>query len=510
VSDVKNRLNLGTALAEWPLRERPPSEWEDQAARIEAKIAASRANPALQQGPASPRPGALDILAPPSPASAEEVQDSSPPSSVSKTRSGSGANLETKMQTTERERDRKNLQDLARLASAPSLTPQPPKAGSFGTGAPPRVEPKSEPRSETRSEPRSETRSEPRSETAQAAARPAEAKLGDSGIVDLKMMAKADPTAEERAKTTPLATAELFDDDGRPSAPPASEATSKARMAAQGPVAVRAVAAPRSADAPKGRLFALAGGTTVLAIAAAAVFMVRASQQRPESARPAEVAAATSPHAAPPTPGAADERLRDKGAPATAANTEAKNGSTSTGPADDGIDITKLPLAENTKTMQKVYSGARPLAPKTAEKEKAIDPKLIANNLPPSPNQDGTLNQALKEASGSKDKAQETPTPAATGPAFAAGSVPQKPSQGALQGALGAVMPTVRACLQPDDPISRATVTFDSSGAVTSVSVSGFAAGGPAEACIKSALGKAKVAPFAEPSYAASFTIRPN
>ena len=56
------------------------------------------------------------------------------------------------------------------------------------------------------------------------------------------------------------------------------------------------------------------------------------------------------------------------------------------------------------------------------------------------------------------------------------GNVPQKPSQGAVTGALGAVLPRARACLGPDDPISRATVVFSSGGSVQSVSVSGAAA----------------------------------
>jgi hypothetical protein len=77
-----------------------------------------------------------------------------------------------------------------------------------------------------------------------------------------------------------------------------------------------------------------------------------------------------------------------------------------------------------------------------------------------------------------------------------------------VTGALGAVLPAARACLGPDDPISRAVVVFGSSGVVQSVSVSGGAAGKPAEACIKGALMKAKVAPFAEATYSAPVTIR--
>jgi len=474
VSEVKQRLNLDTALAAWPASERPASEWESQAERIEARIASVAVDAAARQDAAG---GPSDILGAPTPATPEEVQDSAAPSgggARSSSRPGiAPSGVENKMQPTERERDRKNLQDLARLASAPSLTPLAPKVAPVPSVA----------------------------QSAQSAqsARPVEAKLGDSGIVDLKMMAKVDPKAEERAKTTPLATAELFDDDGRPSLAPAPRS---------GPVAVQAVAAPKVAPAEKkgGPWFAVGGATTILAIAAAAVLMLRSSQQAPVR----ETVAVSPPTAAAALPTVETKPEAKPEATNPEAVAEAKNPAppSASAPAAD-IDITKLPLAENTKPMQKVYGVPQKSGKPSAEK--AIDPKLIANNLPPSPNQNGTLNDALKQASGNKDDSNSAPsTPAATGPAFAAGSVPQKPSQGAVTGALGAVMPTVRACLQPDDPISRASVVFDSTGTVTGISVTGAAAGKPAEACIKSALSKAKVQPFAQPTYTANVTIRPN
>jgi hypothetical protein len=89
-----------------------------------------------------------------------------------------------------------------------------------------------------------------------------------------------------------------------------------------------------------------------------------------------------------------------------------------------------------------------------------------------------------------------------------AGDLPQHPSQGAITGALGGVLPAARRCLGPDDPVSRAAIVFASSGSVQSVTVSGAAAGTPAEACIKDALGKAKVPPFAEPTSTANITVR--
>ena len=70
--------------------------------------------------------------------------------------------------------------------------------------------------------------------------------------------------------------------------------------------------------------------------------------------------------------------------------------------------------------------------------------------------------------------------------------------------------PAAKACLNGDEPLSRATVTFQSDGTVKSVNVTGFAAGKPQEACIKAALSKATVSPFAEATYPVPVTIRSN
>ena len=142
-----------------------------------------------------------------------------------------------------------------------------------------------------------------------------------------------------------------------------------------------------------------------------------------------------------------------------------------------------------------------------------IDPKLVAKDLPPAPGPTGALADAIKQS------AAPTPTPAsqdtapappaANDPVSAAGSVPQKPSQGAVTGSIGAALPAARACLKQDEPVSRASITFGSNGSVSSVVVTGKAAGTPAEACIKAALSQAKVPAFAQPTYSANVTVRP-
>jgi hypothetical protein len=117
----------------------------------------------------------------------------------------------------------------------------------------------------------------------------------------------------------------------------------------------------------------------------------------------------------------------------------------------------------------------------------------------------------MQQAAGVTSGPTATATATADQPDLPApGSVPLKPSQGAIQGALGAALPGARSCLGPDDPISHVTVTFKSDGSVQNVAVSGGAAGKPAEACIRSALTRAHVAPFAQPTFTASTTVRPN
>ncbi len=138
-----------------------------------------------------------------------------------------------------------------------------------------------------------------------------------------------------------------------------------------------------------------------------------------------------------------------------------------------------------------------------------VDPKLIAN-IPTggAGGGSGDLSEAMKAAAGGGTGLGQGG--GGDGQKFAPGNVPPRPSQGQITGAVGGVMPTVRACLGSDEPVSRATVTLQSDGTVKSVSVTGFAAGKPEEACIKAALQTIKVDPFAEASYPIPVTIRPN
>jgi hypothetical protein len=89
------------------------------------------------------------------------------------------------------------------------------------------------------------------------------------------------------------------------------------------------------------------------------------------------------------------------------------------------------------------------------------------------------------------------------------GGVSDRPSTGAAQAAVGAVLGAARSCIAGQPQGSSATIQFGSSGEVTGVSVGGPVQGTPAAACIQAALGKARVQPFAAPSFSLAVTVRP-
>lgn len=247
----------------------------------------------------------------------------------------------------------------------------------------------------------------------------------------------------------------------------------------------------------------------VLAVAAGALFFV-VSKKAPAN----ETAAASTTVVAP------AEKTEEVAAVAPVAAVE------EAAKPSDGTDPTALPVTGakgadtdshrthgSSKDSAPVAAAATPASKKEAKEaaaKEAKEAKKVAAAEPPPPSgiPDNDLGKAMKVAggpgvvgSGVENKADAQ---------FAAGTVPQRPSQGTLTSALGRVLGKAKACIGPDDPISRASVVFASAGTVSSVAVSGNAAGKPAEACIKSALSGAKLnTPFAEPTYTTTVTIRP-
>jgi hypothetical protein len=480
------------ALAEWPTPVRAEMDWDEAAAAIEEKLRAGAATNTMSHI------NSEKFLQDPLPPTAEEGHNTAavPPGAARFKSNVPEANPEAKkmgVTSSDRERTRSSLKDLARLAAEMNA---PSSARLSQNPLPP------------------------------SGVQKAADSSGDSGVVDMQAISQSDPNAAARAQTTPLASAGLFDDDpasaqgplsqrpsGVHSLPPASGAMAAAAVPQSAPPASlpaplpASISAPVAAQAPAaqkkggGAVIGIFGGVVALAaIAAGAFFFIRHQQSQMGAA--ASVAMNEAPKAAqvaPATPTATAEAPKDNAAPPS-----------------DTVDPSTLAVADNKPAAPaaKSHAGAhKPAAPAEAKQpsEPKVDPKLVVKDTPPPPGGvSGSLGDAMKAAAGPSDTPQQQAQKQDEGPQFAPGSVPQKPSQGAVTGAIGAVLPGARACLGPDDPVSRATVTFGSTGTVQSVTVHGAAAGKPAEGCIKNALGKAKVPPFAESTYIANITVRPN
>lgn len=87
--------------------------------------------------------------------------------------------------------------------------------------------------------------------------------------------------------------------------------------------------------------------------------------------------------------------------------------------------------------------------------------------------------------------------------------IPQQPSAGALNSAIRPFLPGAKKCVAGANEVSRVMVTFASSGAVKSISVTGWAEANGASGCITSALKGANVGRFWKASFTFPVTIRP-
>jgi hypothetical protein len=376
-----------------------------------------------------------------------------PPLPTSPDEVQSSAPIETRsegtgMTTTSRERDRAGFKDLARLAN---MTPPPssvPPVRSAETSAP----------------------SEEKKEWEE-----------NSGVINLAAMAS---TGTEEAKPKVAAVS-------------GAVAQSTMRSAGNEPKPVAVARDEKRTEKRKGSPWMAIGGVVAAAAVAAGVFFGMSHTDRAVS--PATVALAPRPT----TPPAVAQTV----AAATAATASPPP------PEDRGVDPSSLPPA-STGTVAVAHGPATLAAkPTPAAGAPTTDPALVAAipTATAAPSGSASLQTLMQQAAGVTSS--PTAAAAATHPDEglpAPGSVPLKPSQGAVQGSLGAALPSARGCLGPDDPISHATITFKSDGSVQSVGVSGGAAGKPAEACIRSALSKARIAPFAQPTFTATATVRPN
>jgi hypothetical protein len=491
VSETPKNLSLDAVLREWPEHEKAASEWEEMAHRIDERVA--RGEPGASVAFVSDENLFADPLG-----QIEEAghNHASPPARViaGETRVSKDS---TMTMPADRERDRRSLQDLAKMGSMGGLTPPPASVRAPNSSAPSGVQ------------------------------RAGEAKGDDSGLINFAAVSEPAPQVAPAApQASPLANAGLFDDEPAsvrpglvgpasqqlrqpaPSMPPPASlqaplSHAPASFVPAGTAAAsssqQALGAPVEKKKGNGKVIALVlGGLVAVSSMAAGGFFFMKHRAEAEASKlalnttPVAPVVAAAPEVKPAAPTPAPEATLDPNALPAAT------------PAEDAK------LAAAPKGVAKGGPVVAAAAPKAAAPPKEETAKLSAKDLPTTPTgPGGDLGAAMGKAVGADGKPVDaTPAAGSTGPQFAAGTVPQKPSQGAVTGAIGAVLPGARACLGPDDPVSRATITFSSAGTVQSVNVSGGAAGKPAEGCIKAALGKAKVAPFAEATYTAPITIR--
>ncbi len=479
--------DLDDLLSKWPMR---------ASTQLEADEAAERVVAAIEASPASTQPNET-ILNAPLPKTNEDEQ--TPPRSLRPGLASPGMGVESKM-SKDRTRERTSFQELAKMAT----TPPPPSSAATGSGP-----------NRSSSMPSPASISGPSSVSGGVGVvRGEESSSTDSGIVDLKAIATADPSGEQRAQQTPLASSGLFEDESAP-AKPAIESSAAEKLASTPPpsTSVPAVAQAAAAAAPSakksleekksggGAVIAIGALFVAASIAAGVVLFVRSHHQA-VAVTPTTVATG-----------------------ALAANTAKTQTTTPAASLAQADTTTELPDTDT--TTDTAQTGGRPrlhggratpgpnangggtTAPDVAPTG-TIDPKLIAN-VPTGAGggNSGDLNDAMKTAAGG-GTGLGAGGGGGGGGGQAAGNVAQRPSQGQVAGAIGSVMQSAKGCLAADEPMSRATVTFQSDGTVKSVSVSGFAAGKPQEACIKGALSKARVDPFAEATYPVPVTIRSN
>jgi len=244
---------------------------------------------------------------------------------------------------------------------------------------------------------------------------------------------------------------------------------------------------------PKSSSGAMIGIGIALAGVAAAAGLFYFLQTKPvESAKSTPAKAQTAEVDAP----AKTEAAADTDAPV--ANSDA--------PKEDGaLDVTDLGDASASATANP--GGTAPPGQPNALAQNDATASAKGPDVPVKVNPDGTLDDAMKKVAGTDGEKpqEEAPAPAAGNPK----NIPDRPATGSVTAAIGSVMGGARSCVAGADDVSRATVTFGSSGAVQSVGVSGWAAGKPAASCIQSALKGANVGPFSQPTFTFGVTVRP-
>lgn len=173
------------------------------------------------------------------------------------------------------------------------------------------------------------------------------------------------------------------------------------------------------------------------------------------------------------------------------------------------VEAAPAPAAPEPEPAATVSAAAAPpptpadsrLAPVIA---KPVEPKPLSSGTPV---KDGDLAGAIAKAAGPTDKADEIAID--KGESARNQNIPQQPPQGSVAAAVGGSLPAAKGCVAGADAVSKATITFGSSGAVKGVSVSGWAAENGKSGCLKSAFQGVNVGAFSKPTYTFSVNVRP-
>ncbi|WP_437287746.1 hypothetical protein [Sorangium sp. So ce406] len=513
--NVTSKLDLDGMLNDWPAPALDEAAWETRAARI-VEVALSRAPEARAPGDAAAQTDLLaapDLAAEPGEEQAgdilREVHAAGDSTMADGSQAGRAATSEASLSggssSRPPERKRQSLKEIAERASqAPGRV-----SGVPGAGGSPLSTPLPSGRSALSTPlPSSGRGSMPPGRgsmpsgirASSPSLRSSEGVTEDSGVIDLnRLSASVPPEPVEAGGGAQPGAAETLDEKPaevaalsarRPRAPTASGAEASSKKRSGGMIAGAAIAA--------------------LGLAAAVAVMVKT----PTAPSQQETTAAASTPAV--TQAAArDEKAVEPAAPVAAAPAApaAPAATTETEQPAAGAEE-KLAAAPKTPAAP-VGAGAGAAAPAAPEAPAAapkMEPQSKVAAAPTVAGKPGDLPSAMQAAvgdSGDKQPSVESEAPVPASGPLRQQNVPEQPSQGSVQAALGSVMGSARACVAGADDVSRAQITFSSTGQVSKVSVSGWAAANGQSSCVQSALKAANVGPFSKPSFSVSATIRP-
>ncbi|WP_437547548.1 hypothetical protein WME97_46440 [Sorangium sp. So ce367] len=327
--------------------------------------------------------------------------------------------------------------------------------------------------------------------TSSPSLRPAEGVPEDSGVIDLNRLNASAPSEVEASETARPGAADRFGD---------------AKEAAVMPVAARRAPSAPVASAPaKKRSGGMIAGAAVAALGLAAAVTVMVKTTAPPQPEIAATAAPAPTTVAAPAAPRGDTRV-EPAAPVAAAPEERAVIEQPVQAEEKLAAAPRAPAAPaGTPAPAAVEAPATPVvSPKPEQGKTAAAPAAAGKP--------GDLPTAMQAAVG--DSGERQPSVVSEAPVPASGplrqqNIPEQPSQGSVQAALGSVMGGAKACVAGANDVSRAQITFSSTGQVSKVSVSGWAASNGQSSCVQSALKGANVGPFSKPSFSVSATIRP-